>query len=176
MAFGTFIGATHVEHERLRRIDRGDLMPLRERDITREHVLRGHAGKVHGIFGGAKWRRLGQLQLGEIMHGHACLQGSGEDIETLVHTIAAHGLSTEEFARARRKQHFQRDGFRTGIVSGMRCWMQMQHFADDARRTQHLFIRARAACGEAKETQHCGALRAVVAGTAAHDVRDRAEP
>ena len=79
-------------------IEQSNLVPLRERHVTAEHVLRDHAGKVDGVFRRSVWRRVSQLQFGQVVNGHPGLECGGLHVNAFVHTFMADGLSAEQSA------------------------------------------------------------------------------
>ena len=107
-------GSADIEQQRRAGIERSNLVPLRERHVTGEHVLRGHAGKVDGVFRRSVWRRVGQLQFDQIVNGHPGLERGGQHVNAFVHAFMADGLSAEQSACVGREENFQRDGFAPG--------------------------------------------------------------
>ena len=134
-----FVGTADIQQQRRAGIERGNFVPLRERHITGEHVLRGHAGEVDGVFGRAEWRRVGQFQFGQVMHRHPGLERGGQHVNAFVHAFMADGLRAEQFAGVGREQDFQRDGFGAGVVARVRAGMKMNRLKRNARRAGGIF-------------------------------------
>ncbi len=61
--------------------------------------------------------RVGVLYAGEIAHGASALDGQGQLVDALVHTVVAHDLSSEQPAGLRCENHLDGERSSTGIVA-----------------------------------------------------------
>ena len=131
-----FVGTADIQQQRRAGIERSNFVPLRECHVTGEHVLRGHAGKVDGVFRRSVRRRIGQFQFGQIVNGHPGLERGGQYVNAFVHAFMADGLSAEQFACVGREQDFQRDGFGAGVVARVRAGVKMNRLEMEWRRDE----------------------------------------
>ena len=165
-----FVGTADIQQQRRAGIERSNFVPLRERHVTGKHVLRGHAGKVDGVFRRSVWRRVGQFQFGQIVNGHAGLERGGQHVNAFVHAIMADGLRAEQFACVGREQDFQRDGFGAGVVARVGAGVQMNRLERNGCATKGFLICARATGGEIEQSQDGCAPGVFVSGRTAENI------
>ena len=88
------IRAADIEHEHVRVVSR--LLCVPEAQPTREQILRDHAEEVHGVFGLAVRRCVGEIEVDEIRCAQAGAHRRGEHVDALVDALASRGLRAQD--------------------------------------------------------------------------------
>ena len=71
-------------------------VPGGEADETPQQVVGGEAQHIHGVLGGGVGRRVGQLQILEIVNAAAQPQRHAQGVDALIRAVPAHGLRAIE--------------------------------------------------------------------------------
>ena len=117
---GKLPGRADIEQERpLIRRSIEDLLDVDLWMIAPKQPGGDETGHVHGIFRRSILRRIGQLHLLQVKHGHPRLDGDREDVDPLIYTGSSHGLRAQDPARIRVKEKLQRHPLGAGIVAGV---------------------------------------------------------
>ena len=121
-----------------------------------QDVLGDETQHVHGILGGAVWRGVGELQLSQVVRGHAGPNGGGEYVDAFVHARAADPLGPQQCAiggEARDEVHLLGSREVARVVPGV----NVHHLVRDARPTQRGLVRARGRGREVEDPHDRGA-------------------
>ncbi len=86
-----------------------------------------------GSLADAIGRRVGQLQVLQVVDGHAGADGGGQDVDALVDAVKAHGLGAQDAAVVGREQQLQVHGVRAGIVAGVAVGVDVDLAVGDAQ-------------------------------------------
>ena len=96
-----------------------DLVPVHALGVAPEHIGCGHAGGVDWVSCGAVLRGVGQFEVFEVIHTHACTQRGCEHVDARVRAFAAHDLGAEYPAVRRGEQQLDRQVLRSRVVGRM---------------------------------------------------------
>ena len=129
------LGRAHVDE--LDRSGRGlqdvaQLAPIDDLVEAREHVAGDVAGDVDGILRRAEGRRIGELEIGQVLHPQAGFDRRGDDVDALVHPVRADRLRAED-AAVEAEDQLQAELPAAGIIGRMRAGMNDDRAVGDAR-------------------------------------------
>mmetsp|Transcript_4696 Transcript_4696/g.15227 ORF Transcript_4696/g.15227 Transcript_4696/m.15227 type:complete len:494 (-) Transcript_4696:97-1578(-) len=139
-------------------------LPVRQLHHPVHHVGRQHAGQVDGVLGSAKLRRVAQLRLSDVVHGASKLNGHGDHVHSLLHTLLAHRLQAQDAARLAVEHQLHVDRVRARVVRHMVTRVQLHHRhvvqLSKARALQEAIRASRHGDRVPEQPAHCRALHA----------------
>ena len=107
------------------------------------HEPRGHEPRhVDRVLRRAELWRVAEFHLFEVEDGHACLDGDGDHIDPLVHTVPADGLRPEQPACVGGEEQLERHLLRAGVVAGVVGRMDVDFPIGQIRPHEDFFRRA----------------------------------
>ncbi|CAN3969206.1 BmrU protein, partial [Dysosmobacter welbionis] len=177
VAVGVLAGGPHVQQ-------RHTAVPGQGVHILREELLHQPMGQVldhkachvHRILGGGVGRRVGQIQILQLEGGESRMDGRGQHVDPLVHTLVTHDLRTQQAVCALLEHHLQGHDFAAGIVSGVTHGGEVDLVAVDARLFCRLLIDAGGGDGHIEYLDDGAALGAGIPAVSAADVVRRDAP
>ena len=131
-------------------------------DLARDDIFGNKSYHIHGIFSRAEGRRIAKLEFCKVGHLRTKSHGGGDHVHTLIHTVKAHDLRTENFIRSLIPQHLDRHHGRFRIVGRVGCGIGIGLIVIVACGSRTLFVQPRGGDGHIKELQHRRALRALI--------------
>ena len=84
-----------------------------------ENVVAHITSDVYRVFGRAKLRRIGELEIHEFIYGQAASDGRGDHVDSLINAVFTDGLSTKNRASCWIKQHLHRNALGAGVVASV---------------------------------------------------------
>ena len=116
-AAGELTGSTDIHQLGIRR-EGGQILDVEGLEGAFDHIGGGITGHIHRILGGGEGRRIGQLQLLQVVDGKAVAHGGGNLVDALVHTLVAGDLAAEDNA-LRRIDQLDLHRVAAGVIAGM---------------------------------------------------------
>ena len=129
-----------------------------EDELAGHHVVGDHASLVDGVLGLAVGRRVGEVQVDEVSRAQAGPHSGGDDVDTAVHAVGAHGLRAENLPVGAHV-HEDVDGLGAGEIARVLVGVRVHREVPRARGIEGLAVSAGHGGGEAPDPNDRGALR-----------------
>ncbi len=140
--------------------------------VAAQQVHGHHAGDVDRRLGRAVGRRIGELELGQVVDGHASLHRRGQHVDLLLDIPAADDLGAQQGAIV-AAQHLHVQNLRPGVVGGVGQGVDVDPAERGLGGGQRRGSPADTRCGHAEDLHHARPQRTAVAAVAATDVLGR---